>query len=141
MVYTGRVHLSTQGNTEMRDLSTQVRRVITDSGVHAGIATLFTPSSTSALTTIEFEPGALDDLRRALDEIAPPGRDYRHNLRWDDGNGHAHLRAALLGPSLSVPIVDGQLALGTWQQVLFIDFDVRPRQREIVVQVVGEARE
>jgi secondary thiamine-phosphate synthase enzyme len=141
MVYTGRVHLSTQGNTEMRDLSTEVQRVITDSGVHAGIATLFTPSSTSALTTIEFEPGALDDLRRALDEIAPPGRDYRHNLRWDDGNGHAHLRAALLGPSLSVPIVDGQLALGTWQQVLFIDFDVRPRQREIVVQVVGEARE
>jgi secondary thiamine-phosphate synthase enzyme len=141
MVHTGRVHLSTQGNTEMRDLSTEVRRVITDSGVHAGIATLFTPSSTSALTTIEFEPGALDDLRRALDEIAPPGRDYRHNLRWDDGNGHAHLRAALLGPSLSVPIVDGQLALGTWQQVLFIDFDVRPRQREIVVQVVGEARE
>ena len=141
MVYTGRVHLSTQGNTEMRDLSTEVRRVITDSGVHAGIATLFTPSSTSALTTIEFEPGALDDLRRALDEIAPPGRDYRHNLRWDDGNGHAHLRAALLGPSLSVPIVDGQLALGTWQQVLFIDFDVRPHQREIVVQVVGEARE
>ena len=141
MVYTGRVHLSTQGNTEMRDLSTEVRRVITDSGVHAGIATLFTPSSTSALTTIEFEPGALDDLRRALDEIAPPGRDYRHNLRWDDGNGHAHLRAALLGPSLSVPIVDGQLALGTWQQVLFIEFDVRPRQREIVVQVVGEARE
>jgi len=141
MVYTGRVHLSTQGNTEMRDLSTEVQRVITDSGVHAGIATLFTPSSTSALTTIEFEPGALDDLRRALDEIAPPGRDYRHNLRWDDGNGHAHLRAALLGPSLSVPIVDGQLALGTWQQVLFIEFDVRPRQREIVVQVVGEARE
>jgi secondary thiamine-phosphate synthase enzyme len=141
MVYTGRVHMSTQGNTEMRDLSTEVQRVITDSGVHAGIATLFTPSSTSALTTIEFEPGALDDLRRALDEIAPPGRDYRHNLRWDDGNGHAHLRAALLGPSLSVPIVDGQLALGTWQQVLFIEFDVRPRQREIVVQVVGEARE
>ena len=141
MVYTGRVHMSTQGNTEMRDLSTEVQRVITDSGVHAGIATLFTPSSTSALTTIEFEPGALDDLRRALDEIAPPGRDYRHNLRWDDGNGHAHLRAALLGPSLSVPIVDGQLAFGTWQQVLFIEFDVRPRQREIVVQVVGEARE
>jgi secondary thiamine-phosphate synthase enzyme len=141
MVFTGRVHLSTQGNTEMRDLSTEVQRVITDSGVHAGIATLFTPSSTSALTTIEFEPGALDDLRRSLDEIVPAGRDYRHNLRWDDGNGHAHLRAALLGPSLSVPIVDGQLALGTWQQVLFIDFDVRPRQREIVVQVVGEARE
>jgi secondary thiamine-phosphate synthase enzyme len=141
MVYTGRLHLSTRGDTEMRDLSAEVRRVVADSGVRAGIATLFTPSSTSALTTIEFEPGALDDLRRALDEIAPAGRDYRHNLRWDDGNGHAHLRAALLGPSLSIPIIDGQLALGTWQQVLFIDFDVRPRQREVVVQVVGEPGE
>ncbi len=141
MVYTGRLHLSTRGDTEMRDLSAEVQRVVADSGVRAGIATLFTPSSTSALTTIEFEPGALDDLRRALDEIAPAGRDYRHNLRWDDGNGHAHLRAALLGPSLSIPIIDGQLALGTWQQVLFIDFDVRPRQREVVVQVVGEPGE
>lgn len=141
MVHTGRLQVSTRGQTEMRDLSSEVQRIVAEAGVQAGLAVVFTPSSTSALTTIEYEPGALDDLRRALDEIAPPGRDYRHNLRWDDGNGHAHLRAALLGPSLGIPIIDGKLALGTWQQVVFIDFDVRPRQREIVVQVVGQAGE
>jgi secondary thiamine-phosphate synthase enzyme len=100
--------------------------------------TLFTPSSTSAITTIEYESGALDDLRRLLDQIAPPGADYRHNLAWGDGNGHAHLRAALLGPSLTIPVVGGSLALGTWQQPLFIDFDTRPRQRRIVVVLQGE---
>jgi secondary thiamine-phosphate synthase enzyme len=103
------------------------------------MVTVFTSSSTSALTTIEFESGALDDLRRAMDEIAPQDREYKHNLRWHDGNGHSHLRAALLGPSLTVPIIDGQLTLGTWQQILFVDFDVRARSRSLVVQIVGEA--
>ncbi len=138
MIHTGRLQLHTRGNADPHDLTERVEQIVTESGIRSGVVTIFTPSSTSALTTIEYEEGALADLRRALDEIAPPGRDYKHNLRWDDGNGHAHLRAALLGPSLSVPIVGGGLALGTWQQVLFIDFDVRPRQREIVVQVVGE---
>jgi secondary thiamine-phosphate synthase enzyme len=138
VVHTGRVRMNTRGNADTHDLTRQVEEVVAESGVHAGTATIFTPSSTSALTTIEYEGGALEDLRLALDEIAPPGRDYRHNLRWGDGNGHAHLRAALLGPSLSIPVVDGRLTLGTWQQVLFLDFDVRPRQREVVVQVVGE---
>jgi secondary thiamine-phosphate synthase enzyme len=124
----------------MHDITPQVNRVLQESGIADGVATIFTPSSTSALTTIEFESGALDDLRRTLDEIAPPDREYRHNLRWGDGNGHSHLRAALLGPSLSVPIVDGALTLGTWQQILFIDFDIRPRQRRLYVQVVGETR-
>jgi secondary thiamine-phosphate synthase enzyme len=141
MVHTGRLQLHTRGNADPHDLTSGVEQIVTESGIRSGVVTIFTPSSTSALTTIEYEQGALADLRRALDEIAPPGRDYRHNLRWDDGNGHAHLRAALLGPSLSIPIVGGQLALGTWQQVLFLDFDVRPRQREIVVQVVGETGE
>ena len=100
--------------------------------------TLFTPSSTSALTTIEFESGALDDLRRALDQIAPPDADYKHNLRWGDHNGHSHLRAALLGPSLSIPVVEGRLTLGTWQQILFIDFDERPRSRRLMVQLIGD---
>jgi secondary thiamine-phosphate synthase enzyme len=100
--------------------------------------TVFTPSSTSAITTIEYESGALDDLRRLLERLAPSDADYRHNLAWGDGNGHAHLRAALLGPSLSVPVTDGRLALGTWQQILFIDFDVRPRQRRIVLLLQGE---
>ena len=140
MVHTGRLRLNTRGNADPHDLTERVAEVVSESGVRAGTATVFTPSSTSALTTIEYEDGALEDLRRALDEIAPPERDYRHNLRWNDGNGHAHLRAALLGPSLSIPVIDGRLTLGTWQQVLFLDFDVRPRQREVLVQVVGETR-
>lgn len=137
MVHTDRLQLNTRGNADSHDLTDRIEKVVAESGIRSGTATAFTPSSTSALTTIEYEDGALDDLRRALDEIAPPARDYRHNLRWGDGNGHAHLRAALLGPSLSIPIVDGRLTLGTWQQVLFLDFDVRPRQRQVVVQVVG----
>ena len=138
MLHTGRVHLNTRGHADMHDLTPQAEHIVAESGVHAGTATLFTPSSTSALTTIEFEPGALDDLRQALEEIAPAGRDYLHNRKWGDGNGHAHLRAALLGPSVTIPIIDGRLALGTWQQVVFIDFDVRPRRREVIVQLVGE---
>jgi secondary thiamine-phosphate synthase enzyme len=139
MVHTGRLQLHTRGNADPHDLTEGVEQIVAESGIHSGVVTIFTASSTSALTTIEYEEGALADLRRALDEIAPPGRDYRHHLRWDDHNGHAHLRAALLGPSLSIPVVDGRLTLGTWQQVLFLDFDVGPRQREITVQVVGEA--
>jgi secondary thiamine-phosphate synthase enzyme len=123
----------------MHDLTADVERIVHAAGASDGMALLFTPSSTSALTTIEFESGALEDLRRALDEIAPPDRDYKHNLRWGDGNGHAHLRAALLGPSLCVPFTSGRLSLGTWQQILFIDFDVRSRQRSIMVQVIGES--
>ena len=138
MVYTGYVELSTRGHADMHDITPQVEQILADCEVQMGTVTLFTPSSTSAITTIEFESGALDDLRRALDEIAPPNRDYRHNLRWGDGNGHAHLRSALLGPSLTVPIVDGRLILGTWQQILFIDFDIRPRRRRLVVQIIGE---
>ena len=139
MVHTGRLQLHTRGNADPHDLTERVEQIVAESGIRSGVATIFTPSSTSALTTIEYEEGALADLRRSLDEIAPPGREYRHHLRWGDHNGHAHLRAALLGPSLSIPIVDGRLTLGTWQQVLFLDFDVVARQREITVQVTGEA--
>ncbi len=139
MVETRTIELQTQGHADMHDLTSRVGDHVQESGVTSGVVTVFTSSSTSALTTIEYESGALHDLRRALDEIAPPDREYRHNLRWRDGNGHAHLRAALIGPSISVPIIDGRLALGTWQQILFIDFDVRPRHRGIVVQVIGDA--
>jgi secondary thiamine-phosphate synthase enzyme len=90
------------------------------------------------LTTIEYESGALSDLRRLFDEIIPSDREYAHNARWHDGNGHSHIRAALLGPSLTIPFVDGQLTLGTWQQIIYVDFDNRPRQRELVVQLIGE---
>ncbi|MGD9100725.1 MAG: secondary thiamine-phosphate synthase enzyme YjbQ, partial [Anaerolineae bacterium] len=111
---------------------------VDESGLSAGIVTIFTPSSTSGLTTIEYESGALSDLERLFDEIASPDRDYRHNLRWHDGNGHSHVRAALLGPGITVPFVDGRLKLGTWQQVIFIDFDNRARSRRLVVQIMGE---
>lgn len=130
--------LKTRGNADMHDVTNAVAEAVGESGLKSGIVTVFCPSSTSALTTIEFEDGALADLRRAFDEIAPPDREYKHNLRWRDGNGHAHLRAALLGPSLTVPFVDGRLTLGTWQQIVFVDFDNRPRARELVIQAVGE---
>lgn len=138
MVHTDAIRLHTRGHNDAHDLTRSVETIVSDSGVREGVVVVHTPSSTSAVTTIEFEAGALDDLRRALDEIAPADRDYRHNLAWGDGNGHAHLRAALLGPSLALPIVAGRIRLGDWQQILFLDFDVRPREREIVVQVVGE---
>ena len=138
MVISSSIELQTRGHADTHDLTPQVQDRVHASGVQSGLVTVFTSSSTSALTTIEFESGALHDLRRALDEIAPEDREYKHNLRWHDGNGHSHLRAALLGPSLTVPILDGQLSLGTWQQILFIDFDVRARSRRLVVQIVGE---
>lgn len=122
----------------MHDITGPVAARIRESGVKSGIVTVFCPGSTSALTTIEYESGALSDLQRLFDEIAPPDRDYAHNLRWGDGNGHSHVRAALLGPSLVVPFVEGDLQLGTWQQIVFVDFDNRPRSRQLVVQIVGE---
>ena len=100
--------------------------------------TVFCPSSTSALTTIEYESGAISDLKRLFDEIVPQDRHYAHNARWGDGNGHSHVRAALLGPSLNVPFVSGNLTLGTWQQIIYLDFDNRSRRRELVVQIIGE---
>lgn len=138
MVFSGWIELHSQGNTDTHDLSESVRALVRDSGIQHGVAVVFTPSSTSALTTIEYESGALEDLRRALDQIAPPDVEYQHNLRWGDGNGHSHLRAALIGPSLSIPIVEGQLYMGTWQQILFIDFDTRPRQRRLLVHILGD---
>jgi len=138
MVQSSRITLNTRGNADTHNLTEAVADTVRDSGLSSGTVTVFCPSSTSALTTIEYESGALADLKRAFDEIAPAGREYRHNERWHDGNGHSHLRAALLGPSLTIPFVDGRLTLGTWQQILYIDFDIKPRRRELVVQVMGE---
>lgn len=138
MVTTSYIECETRGNADMHDLTDRVQNLVLQVGMDDGIVNIFTPSSTSALTTIEFESGALDDLRRALDVIAPTDAEYRHNLRWRDGNGHSHLRAALLGPSLSIPVVNGKLILGTWQQILFVDFDNRPRHRKLVVQMIGD---
>jgi len=138
-VKTDTIHIRTRGNADIHDLTRPVQEAVARSGLRAGIVTLFCPSSTSALTTIEFESGALADLQRLFDQVVPADQPYQHNLRWGDGNGHSHLRAALLGPSLTVPFVDGRLTLGTWQQIIYIDFDIRPRERELVVQIMGEA--
>ncbi len=137
-VVTGTLELRTRGDADIHDITAQVTDLLRQSGLQNGILTVFTPSSTSAITTIEYESGCLRDLRRLFDEIAPPEREYAHNARWGDGNGHAHLRAALLGASFSVPFVNGKPTLGTWQQIIFVDFDNRPRHRRIVVQMVGE---
>ncbi len=137
-VKTINIHLNTRGNVDIHNVTEQVERAISESGLKYGSVTIFTPSSTSAFTTIEFESGALNDLRRLFEEIIPSNREYAHNARWGDGNGHSHVRAALLGASLTVPFVNGRLTLGTWQQIIFIDFDNRPRQRELILQVMGE---
>lgn len=138
MVHTGSINLSTRGNCDIHDITSQVVQFVRQSGLSDGIVTVFCPGSTSALTTIEYESGALADLERLLDEIVDPNRNYQHNLRWGDGNGHSHVRAALMGPSLTVPFVEGQLTLGTWQQIIYLDFDNRSRSRRLVVQVMGE---
>ena len=130
--------IHSQGNTDIQDISGAVENAVTQSGLKNGTATVFCPSSTSAVTTIEYESGCLSDLRRLFNEIIDPRQAYQHNAKWGDGNGHSHVRAVLLGPSLIVPFVEGRLTLGTWQQVVFVDFDVRPRQRQLVVQVMGE---
>jgi secondary thiamine-phosphate synthase enzyme len=132
------VQLNTRGNADILDITEQVQAAVQQSGLENGIVTVFAPSATSALTTLEYEAGAISDLRRLFDEIADPAKHYAHNARWGDGNGHSHLRAALLGPSLTVPFVQAHLTLGTWQQIVYIDFDNRSRHRELVVQIMGE---
>jgi secondary thiamine-phosphate synthase enzyme len=132
------ISLNTRGEADVADITDQVAGCVRDSGLKDGIVTIFCPSSTSALTTIEFEPGVVNDLRRLFDEIVPSNRAYQHDQRWGDGNGHSHVRAALLKPSLTVPFVSGRLTLGTWQQIVHVDFDNRPRRRELVVQIMGE---
>jgi secondary thiamine-phosphate synthase enzyme len=137
-VQTTTVQLSTQGNADIQDITGQVAGVVTKSGVKDGIVTVFAPSSTSGITTIEFESGCLSDLRSLFDELVDPNRHYAHNARWGDGNGHSHIRSALLGASFTVPFVEKRLTLGTWQQIIYVDFDNRPRRRELVVQLIGE---
>lgn len=138
MIITETIELRTRGDADMHDITAEVAAKVRESGARSGIVTVFCPGSTGGVTTIEYESGALADLKRTFDDIVPADRDYAHNRRWGDGNGHSHVRAALLGPSLTVPFVDGELALGTWQQITFCDFDNRPRSRRLVVQIVGE---
>jgi secondary thiamine-phosphate synthase enzyme len=132
------ISFNTRGDAEVTDITQKVSDCLDASGLKDGIVTIFCPSSTSALTTIEYEPGVVNDLRRLFNEIIPQDRPYAHDAAWGDGNGHSHVRAALLKASLTVPFVKGRLTLGTWQQIIYIDFDNRPRRRELVLQFMGE---
>ncbi len=138
MVHQEKITLQTDGHGHMHDLTGEVARVVAASGVTTGVASVFSVGSTSAVSVVEFEPGLLEDVPATLDRLMPPSRQYGHERAWHDGNGHSHLQATLMGPSLSVPITDGELVLGTWQQIFHLDCDVRGRQRTVVVTVIGE---
>jgi len=135
---TDSVAVSTRGDSEILDLTPRIQELLKKHGFSQGQALVFVSGSTAGLTTIEYEPGLLEDLPAAFERIAPRDIPYQHEARWHDGNGHSHVRASLLGPSLTVPFRDGKLLLGAWQQIVLVDFDNRPRRREIVVQLSGE---
>jgi len=132
------IKIRTTAGTDVLDITSGVIDILNESFVKNGAVTLFVPGSTGALTTIEYEAGVIQDLKEAIERIAPEGIFYRHNERWGDGNGYSHVRAALTGPSLHIPIIDGRLTLGTWQQIVLLDFDNRARERRIIVQISGD---
>jgi secondary thiamine-phosphate synthase enzyme len=136
-VHTGLLRLETEGDGQIVDLTQGVLAVVRQSEVEHGLVSVFVTGSTAAVTTMEYEPGGVQDLQQALERLVPRARDYAHNVMNGDDNAHAHLRASLVGPSETVPLIGGRLVLGTWQQMVLIDFDIRPRQREIHVQVLS----
>ena len=137
-VLTEHISVKTKGEVDIIDLTDKIEGAVEKSGLSKGIVTIFVPGSTGALTTIEYEPGLLQDFPAALERIAGRDISYEHETRWHDGNGHSHVRASLLGPSLTVPFNDSKLILGTWQQIVFVELDVRSRARNLVVQIIGE---
>ena len=137
-VLTGYVEISTRGHTDIVDITQQVEQVLGKSELKNGSLTVFVSGSTAGITSIEYEPGLLKDLPEAFEKMAPTGVTYHHDAAWGDGNGYAHVRAAMLGSSFTVPFDNGKLLLGTWQQIVVIDFDNRPRKRNVVVQMMGE---
>lgn len=137
-VFTGYLDFDTKGDTDIIDVTSRVAGIVASSGVKDGIVLVFAQGSTAAITTIEYEPGLVFDLREALERLVPKNMYYKHHERWHDGNGHSHIRASLLGQSRAFPVVNGDITLGTWQQIIFIDLDNRPRSRKVLVQVYGE---
>jgi secondary thiamine-phosphate synthase enzyme len=135
---TERIQVDTAGRVDVVDISSHVRKLLADSKLKEGLATVFVPGSTATVTTIEYEPGLVADLTKALERIAPQNINYAHNQRWHDDNGHSHIRASFLKPSVTVPFSNNTLMLGTWQQLVFIELDVRPRNRTIIVQFIGD---
>ncbi|MCL4475082.1 MAG: secondary thiamine-phosphate synthase enzyme YjbQ [Nitrospirae bacterium] len=141
MIFTDSISLTTKGFTDIIDITHKVVSVLHESKITNGLVTIFCTGSTGAVTTIEYESGVVNDLKKAIEKIAPSNIPYEHDKRWGDGNGFSHVRAALMKPSLTIPVMKGELVLGTWQQVVFIDFDNRARQRTLIVQVMGERQE
>ena len=138
MVATHTHNISTSGQGDAHDLTRMVSKTVAGSDIASGIVTVFVVGSTAGITTIEFEPGAVHDLNAVFESLAPRDGTYRHHLRWGDDNGSSHVRAALLGPSVTIPFSGGKLHLGTWQQIMLMEFDTGPREREVIVQIVGE---
>jgi secondary thiamine-phosphate synthase enzyme len=138
VVYSTTFEVSTQGFGDVVDVTPPVSAIVRKSGIRNGIVCIANPGSTAGITTIEFEPGAVADLKAALEQLAPESGSYQHNDTWGDGNGFAHLRSALVGAARSFPVREGAIALGTWQQIVFLDFDNRPRRRKLAVTIVGE---
>ncbi len=136
-IVTDFIEFSSDGDTDITLITPSVRDILARSGLRDGTLTVFAPGATAAVTTIEYESGVVHDLQAVLDEIIPPDRLWRHNVNNGDGNGHSHVRAGLMGPSLTVPFADGSLILGRWQEIVFCDFDARPRERRVAVQVMG----
>ncbi len=135
---TRKIHFSTQGNSEITNLTNPVEKYLKGTNLNSGFVNLFVPGATGGLTTMEYEPGLIDDFRKTFERIAPEETEYSHNLTHKDKNAHSHIRASLVGPSLSIPFEDSALQLGKWQQIVFIDFDNRPRKRKIILQIIGE---
>jgi secondary thiamine-phosphate synthase enzyme len=138
MVSTDTISLNTKGFSDVIDISEEVAGIVQRSKIQGGLANVFCSGSTGSITTIEYESGVIKDLQKAIEKIAPSNIPYEHDKRWGDGNGFSHVRAAIMKPSLTIPVIKGKLALGTWQQVVFIDFDNRGRNRKIIVQILGE---
>lgn len=138
MVESRRIRINTQGNCDIIDITGQVAKEVDDSGIGSGIVTVFVVGSTAGISTIENESGLLADFKAMWDRVVPVNIDYKHNRAWGEGNGHSHIRASVLSASLTVPFSNKRMALGTWQQIVYVDFDNRPRSREIVLQIIGE---
>lgn len=138
MIFNTKIELSTKGYSDILNITGQVEKAVGKSGISNGLVSIFVPGSTGSITTIEFEDGVINDLKETIERIAPSNQHYNHDARWGDGNGFSHVRAALMKPGITVPLIDSQMTLGTWQQIVFIDFDNKARKREIVVQIQGE---
>ena len=138
VIASDQITVKTTDRTDIIDLTPKVGQKVTEGPIHYGAVILFIPGSTAALTTIEYESGVINDLKKAIERMAPEEMYYEHNERWGDGNGYSHVRSALLGPSLHIPVLNKRLALGTWQQIVLLDFDNRARERRVIIQIMGE---